>query len=444
MTFGQLRRNRGMTITDLALAANMSIEYITAIEEGRRVPNERDVATIAPILDVATKDLIDWSTIDSEDKDVSIEAIGKFGSFPGASIKPGYFNESFVPLINDVWRIINSHELLFSLEQLSKTLIDYTKTKHSFPFSVFGVDSPLVVWVDMYDANQTVDGRPTIIIEHVSGISIEYEAENIIHSLVKEILYPMRWIDTVSEDYKRQKKKSILPSIFGKSPIKTKEQNDYNDIWYEEIRFLQRERIHDTFDYHEITIRGGESVIEYKVNFELKMVDDTPSRIYRRIMKARDLPNPFPKNNGNDRCEPPMVGKCPLVTQRIPDKNNGCPRCRHHVKTWNGRNWLLSRMSDKEIEGLRFFKDFMDKKPKEFKQFLEEFAENNNEEARELWDSIIIASSYYYVTTGIKLDSKIYTNGRHRTKVAQILDIDIPVQWITEEKMDEELIEYHL
>lgn len=59
LKLAQIRRSRGMTRKDLALAAGLSRSYITELEQGRYSPTARVLCLLKQALDCNLDDLVD-------------------------------------------------------------------------------------------------------------------------------------------------------------------------------------------------------------------------------------------------------------------------------------------------------------------------------------------------------------------------------------------------
>jgi len=275
--------------------------------------------------------------------------------------------------------------------------------------------------VSTFYSSLTIDNIYTIVLENINGTSVTNDCETYIPKLVEEIIKPGRRLNNVIE---RDKQGNLYPNI----------------------RFLERTWNNGEEQYTITQIRHEGSPLWSPGKLELKNDTKPESRTYRRVLQARELPDPFPNNSGDDRCSGHREGTCPLVTGTLPSIQNGCDKCRDIAVTWKAREWLINQIPEDIIRQTDAY-EFGRLYPELFVAITQNFADDKPEKARNLYYWIRSYGAYNkYGESSIDVmvrDNRSLglSNGRHRVKVAQNIDIQIPTLWHTTEKLDLELLE---
>lgn len=435
LKIANIRRKIGKTKKDVAAETGISLEHISFLEAGRRILTKKDLPLLAKALKCKESDLVGSpSDFHPNDIEVMAESLSKFGSFDGAYGTEDYKLEAFMMLLNDMWRWFRDFESaryikqptelieLFKRKMIRYILEDLNANMHGtrkFPFTIQGFSSPSVCMVELYDTNETQDGKYTVVLENIIGTSVTNDCETYIPAIVKQIL-------------------EHNPNV---SIIK----KDAEGYLYPNMRFIERYMHSGEEIYHEIKIGNNNREPKWiTTNLDLKSKFEEPeSRTYRRIVRARELPDPFQRRPGTDRCIG-KTGHCPIVTGAVPDQMNGCEKCRDIALTWKSREWLLGKIEEEEIRNYDSYA-FEHRHPDLFTTLGQHFAGDNKEDTRSLYYFIRAYGGYSYRESVIDVNENQigigFTDGSHRTKIAQNMDLNIPVAWTTYNKIEAELLE---
>ncbi|WP_052429775.1 helix-turn-helix domain-containing protein [Paenibacillus borealis] len=440
LDLGTMRRKTGKTVNEVSLETRIPVRQLEGLEDGRRRINEKEITLIAKAFGCSESELIGApSPYHPLDVESMTDAIRKYGSFDGAYGSSNFRLEVFISLMNDIWKWFCQSEegkhylghgksldpqeyvTRFKKHMLRSIMYDIRHgawyNTNNFPFTIFGFNSPSTCWVELYDQDEVTDDLFTVVLENVSGTSVTNACEYYIPAIVKQIL--------------EHKQISILEQDKRKSGFK-----------YPNIRFLERIWNFGKEEYTHIRIRKDGSPEWSSGSLPLAEIRDREeSRSYRRIIRAQDLPKPFIKGKGDDRCQNDKTGSCSVVDNVVPDYLNGCKKCRDIARTWKAREWLLTKLSDNEIRKMvphNFAKEY----PDLYRYIKQNFAEDSEEQAEGLVYWIQEYGAYRSrQASPIHVSEEGYQDGRHRTKIAQILDMTIPVIWHTTDRMNLELIE---
>ncbi|QGG47372.1 helix-turn-helix domain-containing protein [Heliorestis convoluta] len=441
MTLSDVRRKSGKTVNDVANETKISIERLIAFEEGRRKPTDKEATLLAKCFNVKISLIREVIEKDEKSLKLLMNSVVMHGNVPSADNYGRETMDAFVLLINDLWPMIDksvtfyigrSDEISVEMrikewkQQLRNILTegnrDHCLTRKSFPFTTYGFDNPSTCWVELYDCDETVDGIHTVVLDGMNGTSVTQGAETFIRDLIEIILKSKGWASgsMLKNDEKSEK------YLF--------DTTDMN------VRFLQRIYIDKEEKFQEIKIKEGEALF---LPSELKLkpfIDDEVYRTYRIMKRARDLPEPSFRGQDDYRCKGDRCGNCPMSTGIPPDEQNGCSYCRGIAKAWLVREWLLEKFSDEEIRSIRTYDQLFKKHNQIADELKDSFCGGNEKNAKLTYYHSYIFGNYGG-SDNLVVSESGYTNGRHRTKIAQALDLVVPVHWETKEKMNGELIE---
>ncbi|OBR67663.1 hypothetical protein A7K91_22570 [Paenibacillus oryzae] len=428
---GDIRRKTGRTIEEIADKSRIPLSRLSAIETGTRIMTEKERLKLAKAFDCEEKDLIGAPSLyHPSDISTALAAIQREGVLDGMYGRKEEDLQGFVMLMNDMWKWYRGMRIGWQeaaeskVTRFKKELVRYLMDEMNdhpinvFPFTALGFNGPATFWVEIYEEDEVANGRYTVVLENIIGTSVTNNCENFIPALVETILKDRFYWGELPKQRKGHK--------------------------YPEICFMERQVDEGAERYFEIMLfPNGPQWKESKL--ELLEKQSSKSRTYRYIVRAKDLPDPFSKKPGNDRCGEWKGDGCPLVTGIAPDPNYGCVKCSDIARVWRAREWLLSFLSDDEIRNMGRSSEFQIKHPELLASMAQKFTHDDLEGARQLFyyiqeyggyermGSITVINNPGYETT--------YIDGRHRTKVAQILDITIPVMYSTYEYMPFELME---
>lgn len=424
MDISRLRRKTGKTVDDVVEETGLSKEYLVALEEGRRKLLDREAQILSSIYKKTTDEMQNDSW--SRDSDNLVNAIKKYGCFNSIELYDEDQLKIFVNMINDMWFYFSQifydkrlflyrdnmqheeHLMSFvnyeSLKRLIKRSAYEYGSSRGFPFTIYGFESPSVCWVELYDAEETADSINTVVMEDICGTSITNNTLEYIDNLSQQILIPKGW------NSKRSR-----------------------------IKFLERRFEHGKCTYAEWKI-GRNEVKFCNGELCLKKSNKPEGRIYRRMMRARELPVPFKKGEYFCRSEESNP-YCPVKDNRLPTDKEKCTYCKGITQAWQAREWLLERLSDEEIRSIHSICVLEEKHPEIYNEFLRLYGNNSFHEAELVYDRSYTFGSYS-LNNCIHASKYGYVNGMHRTKIAQLLDIVVPVNWETYDKIENcELIE---
>jgi hypothetical protein len=148
--------------------------------------------------------------------------------------------------------------------------------------------------------------------------------------------------------------------------------------------------------------------------------------VTRTKIDATKLPRPTFQNERDARCSKDKVNKCPMIDDLLPDKYNGCNKCRQMKATWEVREELVKRFGDNVIANKDYY-DFLDNHPEEEKYLSKISQEYNFIDPSILYAHVKNFGSYKGETEPIILDPDLSNikNGRHRIRIAQLLGLEI-------------------
>lgn len=416
MGLKRIRCVKGKTITDVSKEVGIEKEYLRGFENGRRQLEIEDIQKLSKCYNQDVNKIYDAIASMRKENERDIEsmsvAVSKFGYFPNAYNSNETKIRAFLYFINDLWEEFNKKcfeyiedtpndidkkILEFKYSLLKEETIKYKTFKpepNAFIYT-YNIDyCPKQCWIEIYNEDETEDGCWLMLIKNFGGDTLAYDFPEDFKALVLNIKKRMR-----------DSKKNLR--IFHYYPDKYLEIDEY-----------------------------GEPLFN---NTSPKIKDYIENRLYRKLVKAKELPRISFYSDSDCRCKDNKKGLCPMKSDIIPNEDNGCSYCRGIMKSWEAREFIIEKITDEEFRSLKSFHEFKEDHPEYGKIFLDKY----KNESVQIYEYAYKFSNYQlYASDNIKISNGgDYENGRHRTKIAKNMDIVIPVLFSNYEKSDEELIE---
>lgn len=419
MSLKRIRCVKGKTITDVSKEIGIEKEYLRGFESGRRQLEIEDIQKLSKCYAQDSNKISDAIISMRKENERDIEsmsaAISKFGYFPKAKFANETKLKAFLYFINDMWdefdkewsgyiednpNAIDKKILEFKFSFLKNEALKYNRLNYqpnAFIYT-YNIDScPKQCWVEIYNEDETEDGYCLMLIKDFGGNTLVYDFPEDFKELVLKIKKKMG-----------DSKKGLR--IFHYYPCE-----------YVEI------------DENGEQLSGDKKLPTYNIK------EAQENRTYRRVMKTKDLPGIFFSSDSDCRCKDNKKGICPMKSDIVPNEDNGCSYCRGIMKSWEAREFIIGKITDDEFRNLKSFHEFKENYPEYGKIFFDKYKYASDK----IYKYAYTFSNYQiYASDNIKIyNGRDYENGRHRTKIAKNMGIEIPVLWETCEKMDEELIE---
>ncbi|WBW95253.1 helix-turn-helix domain-containing protein [Oceanirhabdus sp. W0125-5] len=417
MGLKRMRCDIGKTISDVSKEVGISKEYLRDFESGRRQLEMDDIQKLskcyAQDTDKIYEEIKSMRKESERDIESMSEAISKYGYFPNAQRAIDKEMKIFLYLMNDIWDEFNKKYfgniednpnsivekmLDFKYSLLKKEALKYNNKcqPNAFIYTYSIESSPKQCWIEIYSGDETKGGYWLMLIKDFGVNILAYD----------------------------------FPEEFEELVIKIKKKMGDSK---QDLRIFH----YYPNEYVEINEKGKQLFRSENIHFKIK--EKRGNRLYRRIMKAKDLPNMFFRSNSDCRCKEHKKGICPMKSDVVPNEDNGCSYCEGIMKSWEAREFIIGKITDDKFRNLKSFYEFKEKYTEHGKMFYEKY----REESENIYRYAYIFSNFeIHASDNIKIyNGSNYENGRHRTKIAKNMGIEIPVLWGTYEKMDEELIE---
>lgn len=128
-------------------------------------------------------------------------------------------------------------------------------------------------------------------------------------------------------------------------------------------------------------------------------------------------------------CEEGKVGTCPMMSDLVPDKKNGCEFCRKVKGTWIIRTKIIELIDENDLKNMEYWELDDDNEVK--KLINKSYRELGYLIGDPLFDYVKQYCSFEDDRNAIRVQNqgKQIENGRHRIKIAQNLGIKIPLHW---------------
>lgn len=149
----------------------------------------------------------------------------------------------------------------------------------------------------------------------------------------------------------------------------------------------------------------------------------------RKIVEASKIIVPTFNDEKERGCKNDKNGKCPMISDLIPSKENGCDFCRKVKETWLTRNEILNNFEESKLKDIKYY----DLEEDDYirKVIHSRFNEIGFSHPEILFDFVKQYCSFENDQYAIKIENEgqVILDGRHRIKIAQNLNITIPVHW---------------
>ncbi len=411
LSLKELRRRKGMTISDLSAQSQIDVGRLEGLEEGRRRLTPEEAEKLSVALGYKPQVLLE----DNKRYAVSDDVLEKFGSYAQIPYISFRHQEVIVNAINDFVHWIARNDLQLSddtterdifhrwlisqtRERLTGSLDDYLSFVMSVPINHYVAS----VWITVY------------IPPHVEKITVVFEAMNgsIISNAEKYIDEFLRqWADVLTE------------------PTKGRGHS------YDNFRFIDLAYHYGRAEYTEIEMVNERARFR-TVQFAPPVIPKKSYRYYRTAVSSEELAQPFEPGDGDDRCDhSTKSGVCPHISREIPSLTGGCLNCRRIQLTWQAREWLMNHFTDDELVLFEGVFDLEQSYPKIYEDFHREFSVRCDS-LRDTCDDLFNRVREWSGTSVIALNQNgSYSDGHHRVSIAKIMGAkSVPVQFDTTDR----------
>lgn len=408
MKLKEMRRIKGLDIRDVSRETAISLDLLYAFEKGKYLLSDEDIMKLSSCYDQ------DFDEIKSSFKNLREGALDDVHELITPFLEYGYFplirqcddeeKKTFIYLMNVIWEYYYKGLIRATNKSTSEIMKSFKEyflvnelrfdSSNAFIYTYNIENAPNSCIVKLLDTTKTTDGSLLIKICELSTISSITSYKNEFMKLIEMI----RTRSNVSKDKVR---------IFHK----------------------------DCMNYVEFDLNGDQMEIRSNIPEE---VYNNKSRIYREIRSSEDMPHIYFHSDSDCRCSEDKIGNCPMKNNNIPSDSDGCSYCRMIKNIWEAREFLLKKISEEEFKNMQCFYDFQ----KSHYELCKEFEKRYGREAMKLYDLAYKFSNFrIYNGDNIKIVENSYENGRHRSKIAINMGIDIPVLILTDKVRSDELLE---